>query len=167
MFGAEWVSFPGGELEGQQPTALCPGCRHLRQRAHRATEGGARTLCFACYRAELDRQKALASAGELATASDARFQFQLPFESVNHGRLAALKAERASARAATGRTAAGRADDRRRSAQMAARRALRHLAATVPARPVASAARDHAMSSVLHAAELQLPEAWIPFVMAR
>src|SRR4051812_45512618 len=78
----EWASFPGGELEGKRPKALCPVCR---EQLRRAAEGGAalserRSLCFQCYRVELERERALAAAGELDTASESRFQTTLPFE---------------------------------------------------------------------------------------
>src|SRR5439155_2048224 len=90
----EWVSFPGGELEGRRPRALCPACREALER-----EAGARLslrtshprtsrpLCFQCYRVDLDRERALQAACDLNTASAARFQSQLPFERVNRGRL--------------------------------------------------------------------------------
>ena len=78
----EWVSFPGGELEGRRPKVLCASCR-----ARRRTDA---TLCFQCYRAELDHESALRAAGTLDTASEARFQQQLPFEPINEGRLARL-----------------------------------------------------------------------------
>ena len=190
----EWVSFPGGELEGQRPRALCPACRETlsaqaaggeaRQRQLRS--GG--TLCFQCYRANLDRERALRQAGDLDTSSDARFQQQLPFEPINEGRLAMLKQERAALHGETlhGETlggdtlrgavlnAADRFADRRRRAQMAARRALQALVAARPssreargATSIASAAYDRTIAAALHAAELQLPDSWMPFVVAR
>src|SRR5919198_5965987 len=95
-FDDEWVSFPGGELEGRRPTVLCPACREARtrtatSRANRDGEPPARALCFQCYRATLDRERALEAAGSLDTASDARLQFQLPFEPVDRVRLETLK----------------------------------------------------------------------------
>src|SRR5207245_897364 len=100
-----WVSLPGGELEAPRPKTLCRACREALQREASATphpSPGTGTphptprtphlLCFQCYRAELDRERALAAAGQMDTASDARFQTQLPFESVNTVRLQALKA---------------------------------------------------------------------------
>jgi len=169
----EWVSFPGGELEGRRPKALCPACREALKResaspiAPRATHRASRTLCFACYRAELDRQRAIAAAGQLDTASEARFQYQLPFEPVDQPRLEMLKADRHAARAAERATLAGPLIDRRRQAQIDARHALQTIAAGLKARAVAAAERDRAMASAFHAAELQLPDAWIPFVMSR
>jgi hypothetical protein len=51
----DWVTFPGGELEGKRPKAVCPACREAMNRGFVPT---ARTLCFQCYRAELDRARA-------------------------------------------------------------------------------------------------------------
>src|ERR1043166_9152641 len=83
----DWVTFPGGELEGERPRVLCPSCR-AALRAPAATRAASpRPLCFQCYRAELDRQRALRAAGDLDTASTARFQYQLPFQPVKRLRL--------------------------------------------------------------------------------
>jgi hypothetical protein len=159
----DWISFPGGELEGKRPKALCPTCRDALKRAAVARGAvQAKTLCFSCYRAELDRQKAIGVAGHLDTATNARFQFQLPFEPVDHPRLEMLKADREAARAAQPPYV-----DRRRRAQIAARHALQQIAAGLLARQLATDDRDRAMASVFRAAELQLPDAWIPFVMSR
>src|SRR5262245_37523592 len=93
----DWVAFPGGELEGKRPRALCNSCRDaLRRRALGAlgarTRGATRRpLCFQCYRADLERQRALKAAGDLDTSSAARFQYQLPLEPINRPRLDALK----------------------------------------------------------------------------
>ncbi len=169
----EWVSFPGGELEGKRPKALCPACREALKREAaarmpvRRSPHAARPLCFACYRAELDRQKAIAAAGRLDTASDARFQFQLPFEPVDQPRLERLKAERRDERAAAHATPIGPYVDRRRRAQIEARHALQRIAAGLSAQALAKADRDRVMASVFHAAELQLPESWMPFVVSR
>lgn len=165
----EWVSFPGGELEGKRPKALCAKCLAAQRAAqpspsHSAlSHSGPRTalLCFCCYRAELDRQTAIAAAGQLDTASDVRFQIQLPFEPVNRPRLDRLKADRAGARRANAATVAGPFADKRRHAQMTARRTLEQIAVGLSARRLANAE-----SAVFHDAELQLPEAWIPFVMS-
>src|SRR5262245_44804747 len=98
----DWVSFPGGELEGRRPKSLCPACRERIRReaarrrvfgAHVVAQPSSRTLCFQCYRADLDRERALRDAGQLLTASDARFQEQLPFEAIDEARLAMLKVE--------------------------------------------------------------------------
>jgi hypothetical protein len=167
----EWVTFPGGELEGRRPKALCPSCREAlkRQAIGKPTgafEPSARALCFQCYRAELDRDRALKAAGDLDTASDARFQSQLPFEPVNRARLEMLKAERADARAVASR-GIGQYADKRRHAQIDARRALQAIAAGLKARQLAPEVQAEVMASAAHAAELQLPDAWLPYVMSR
>lgn len=166
----EWVSFPGGELEGRRPKALCSSCREERRRTTAAVEAcPPRTLCFQCYRAELDRDRALKAAGELDTASEERFQTMLPLEPVNAMRLEMLKAERSVARAAM-RQGTGQFVDKRRQAQIAARHALQAVFAGVDVRraanPPATRGEDAARSAI-HAAELQLPEAWLPFVVSR
>jgi hypothetical protein len=170
----EWVGFPGGELEGRRPNVLCQACRDgLQQSAACGTVPGAierrRTICFQCYRAELDRERALQEAGRLDTASEARFQAQLPFEPVDTPRLRMLKVERARVRRAdvVGR---GQFVDKRRQAQIAARHALQAIAAGLKARTLAAVSaedRARAMAVAVHAAELQLPESWIPFVVSR
>jgi len=165
----EWIMFPGGELEGKRATALCPACReHLGRVAagQSANTTRPRALCFQCYRAGLDRERALKAAGELDTASPARFQFGLPFEPVNKPRLERLKAERGVARA-TIHVDAGRYADKRRQAQIAARHALDAIAAGLDLGQLAPTERDRVMSGAIHAAELQLPESWLPFVVAR
>lgn len=153
----EWVTFPGGELEGTRPKALCPTCRDRPTRP---------TLCFQCYRVDLDRERALRAAGELDTASDARFQSQLPFEPVNRVRLDTLKAARIDARA-TASQGIGQYADKRRHAQIEARHALQAIAAGLHARQLTPAAQTQAMASAIHAAELQLPDAWLPYVVSR
>jgi len=157
----DWVTFPGGELEGQRPKALCPACRAALQRGDRAASP--RPLCFQCYRAELERHRALRAAGDLDTASEPRFQTQLPFEPIDRVRLASLAAARTEVR---GRTAGGY-DDRRRRAQIAARHALQAIASDLRARGLAASDRERAMASAIHAAELPLPDAWLPFVVSR
>jgi len=149
----DWVAFPGGELEGERPKALCPACRAALKR--RTPSAGPRPLCFQCYRADLDRQRALRAAGDLDTASEARFQSQLPFEPIDRARLETLKAARADVR----RQTAGSCEDRRRRAQLDARHALQTIAATLRARGLTP--------SEMHAAELQLPESWLPYVVSR
>jgi len=129
----EWVSFPGGELEGRRPRVCCPACQQ------RSTP--ARALCFQCYRAHLDRERAVKCAGEIDTANDARFEWTKPFEPVNRHRLEMLRAQRAAARAKTSPFV-----QRRRQAQIEARHALAGIAAGLRAR------------------ELRLPDAWLPFV---
>jgi hypothetical protein len=163
----EWVSFPGGELEARRPKALCAGCRASLQRL--AAGCGAPTLsplCFECHRAGLARERALRAAGQLDTASVERFQDALPFEPVNIPRLEALKVERQAARVELTRSTHGFVD-RRRQAQIAARHALQQIAAGLRARQLGPADRERVIASAIHAAELQLPESWMPFVVSR
>jgi hypothetical protein len=167
----EWVTFPGGELEGKRPKALCSACREAlkREATTYGTTGAARRtrlLCFDCYRADLARARAIKDAGELDTASDARFQTQLPFEPVNHARLDMLKASRAEART-TASAGIGQYADKRRRAQIQARHALQTIAAGLLARQLTPAAQAQTMNAAIHAAELQLPEAWLPYVVSR
>ena len=160
----EWVSFPGGELEGKRPKALCATCREALKRE--ATFRFSHLLCFECYRADLERVRRLRAAGELDTATDRRFQSQLPFEPVNRARLGMLKAERSAARTVASQGIGQYADARRR-AQIDARHALQQIGARLTARQLAPGVRDQAMAAAIHAAELQLPEAWLPFVVSR
>jgi len=194
----EWVSFPGGELEGRRPKALCAACREAlahRARGTRTLAPGTSTLaprtgtfapdtlstqhaapstehrdrdvlCFECYRAELDRERAIRAAGQLDTGSEARFQEQLPFEPLDRPRLEMLKAERTAERT-TLLQGAGRFVDKRRRAQIAARHALQAIAAGLRERRLAAADRERLMAFAVHAAELQLPESWLPFVVSR
>jgi hypothetical protein len=118
----------------------------------RAAGAQPRAFCFICHREEALRRRALQAAAELDTASEARFQWALPFEPVNRPRLARLKAERLRSHHA--RVDTSRFVDRRRHAQIAARRALQRLGSGLESRG-------------RHAAELQLPEAWLPFVGSR
>jgi hypothetical protein len=164
----EWITFPGGELEGKRPHALCPACRGRLQEAARAGAAPATRppLCFKCYRADLDRDRALVAAGQLDTASDARFQDLLPLEPVNKPRLATLKAARITARLVE-RSGAGRFEDRVRQAQIAARHALQAIGAGLRRHDVPAAVRGPVICAAIHAAELQLPESWLPFVVSR
>lgn len=165
----DWVTFPGGELAGKRPKALCPACREELRRSAAAHGKGrkprGRTLCFQCYRADLERDRALKAAGTLDTSSEARFQFLLPFEPLNRPRLDALKTARAESRAARPVHV-----DKRRRAQIDARHALSQIAAGLKVRGLAVPGNHEGartMFQAIHAAELQLPESWIPFVVAR
>ena len=172
----EWVTFPGGELEGQRPLVMCPVCRERLRRAARAAGLGAaapqapasslRPVCFQCYRVDQARQRALQAARNLCTASEARFQDTLPFEPVNRVRLERLRTERSAARAGL-KSGSGRFVDTRRQAQIAARHALDRIAAGLKSRGVAEPTRHPAIADAIHAAELQLPAAWLPFVVSR
>jgi hypothetical protein len=178
---SDWIGFPGGELEGKRPKALCPACRALLQRRADGHEGPVpgtgsqgpqprRTLCFQCYRAEIERDHAFKAAGQLDTASSERFQTALPFEPLNRPRLEMLKAERSTARASALVTSSGRFADRRRQAQIAARHALQRIAAGLAGNSAygpTSADREREIAAAIHAAELQLPESWLPFVVCR
>jgi hypothetical protein len=174
---ADWVGFPGGELEGKRPKVMCPACRERIGQAmaarrtpagQQAAGGASRALCFQCYRAEIDRDRALKAAGELNTASVERFQTALPFEPVNRPRLDMLKVERLQATAQT-TTQHGivRFEDRRRRAQIAARHALQTIAAGLATRKATPADRAREIAYAIHAAELQLPDSWLPFVVSR
>lgn len=141
----DWVTFPGGELEGRRPNALCGPCR-LRK----AAGAPPRAICFHCYRADRLRQQGFQAAARFEAASAARFQDGLPFEPIDIPRLERLKFEREDARRQA-RAGAGQYVDKRRQAQIAARHALQRLG-------------DGLKAHGMHAAELQLPESWLPFV---
>jgi hypothetical protein len=150
---------------------LCTACREaLKREAATSGSSGAvrrsRLLCFDCYRADLACARALKDAGDLHTASNERFQTQLPFEPVNHARLETLKTARAETRA-TASQGIGQYADKRRHAQIQARHALQTIAAGLKARQLAPSAQAQAIAAAVHAAELQLPEAWLPYVVSR
>src|SRR5262245_2641531 len=84
----EWVAFSGGELEGTCPSRKCRRCTAAERWGLTVPPHSRAPLCFQCYREELDRQRALRQASELSTASEARFQYALPFEPVDRPRLA-------------------------------------------------------------------------------
>jgi len=166
----EWVTFPGGELEGKRPKAQCPACREALKRAALVTRKGKagraaterRPLCFQCYRAGLERDRALQAAGNLETGSAERFQYQLPLEPIDRARLERLRSDRATDRASTPTYVTAR-----RHAQIEARHALQQIASGLRARSLSAGDRDRALFEAVHAAELQLPEAWLPFVVSR
>jgi hypothetical protein len=168
----EWVTFPGGELEGQRPKVMCPACRERLRAAARiasnrqAPASSPNPICFECYRVDQARERAVQAARDLNTASEERFQTSLPFEPVNRARLERLRAERSTARAGL-KIGTGRFVDRRRHAQIVARRALDRIAAGLRSRGVGEPVRHPAIAEAIHAAELQLPAAWLPFVVSR
>jgi hypothetical protein len=167
----DWTPFPGGELEGRRPRALCPECRAAVQHAAAGHARAARAaLCFQCYRAELERNRKLKAAGELNTASEARFQSSLPFEPVNAARLARLRTERQDVQARA-RHGAGVYVEKRRRAQIEARHALTRIFQGLKERRLADVgqlkAQESALEAATRAAELQLPESWLPFVVSR
>ena len=160
----EWVTLPGGELEGRRPKTLCGPCR-----VRKAAGAPARAICFECFRADRRRDEVLKAAGEFESSSDARFHDGLPFEPVNLPRLQRLKAERLAVRRQAS-AGIGQYADKRRHAQIAARHALQRVAAGLASRQLESIARvrpERDELDAIHAAELQLPETWLPFVVAR
>jgi hypothetical protein len=164
----EWVTLPGGELEAARQRRLCPACRAALACAdpEELDVRRAGTLCFECHRIEARRQAALKAAGEVFTGSAERLQTGLPFEPVDRARLARLRAERVSAQASASR-GTGRFADRRRHAQIGARRALGLLAAGLRAHRAMPAERSRVLAAAARAAELQLPDSWLPFVVGR
>src|SRR5262245_23561702 len=120
----EWVSFPGGELEGERPRVPCQACR---SRGNADGTRGRRLLCFQCYRASLDRDRAIKAAADLDTASVERFESAQRFEEINGPRLRMLRVERVKSQYASGRpeglydTRIGHFIAKRRRAQIAAR----------------------------------------------
>lgn len=160
----EWVALPGGELEGRRPKVLCGPCR-----VRKAAGAPPRVICFECFRADRKRDEALKAAGAFEAASEARFQDGLPFEAIDRARLARLKSERVRVRRQA-RVGIGRYVDKRREAQIAARHALQRIASGLASRQVAPMARavvERQELDAIHAAELQLPGTWLPFVVAR
>jgi hypothetical protein len=57
--------------------------------------------------------------------------------------------------------------DKRRRAQIAARHALQAIRSRVEGEQAAAALEAGVLAAAAHAAELQLPESWLPFVVAR
>jgi hypothetical protein len=166
----EWLSLPGGELQAPRPSVLCRACRTKMQanisNPSNLSNPSNRPACFACYRATIERERALKAAGELNTASVERFQSALPLEPVNQSRLARLRSDRETSRVAS-RVGIGHYGDKRRHAQIAARHALERIVIGLRDRNLTNEERDRVLSNATHAAELQLPEAWLPFVVSR
>ncbi|MEQ1729119.1 MAG: hypothetical protein ABL982_12145 [Vicinamibacterales bacterium] len=167
----DWTPFPGGELEGARPKAQCPACRaRIGRDAVGAAGAGKPALCFQCYRADIEKNRKLKAAAELDTASDARFQCTLPFEAVNTSRLARLKVEREEARTKA-RAGAGSYIEKRHRAQIDARHALARLLHGLKQRELGAVGqmqrRQAAADMAMRAAEMQLPESWLPFVVAQ
>ena len=147
----EWVALPGGELEGRRPKTLCGPCR-----MRKAAGAPKKAICFECFRVDRRREHAIKADGGVEFTAEhlvGRFQDGLPFEPVDIPRLARLKFERAAAKRQA-RTGAGQYVDKRRQAQIAARHALHRVG-------------EGLRVQALHAAELQLPDAWLPFVASR
>ena len=153
----DWMAFPGGELEAPRPAGRCPACRRLgRIRQDHAP------VCFQCYRDGQRREQLLREAAQRETTSEAQFQWTLPFEPVNTRRLESLKALRATERAG-----GSGFSERRRRAQIAARHMLRMLEAGLQNERTSRGMRQSALAAAAHVADLQFPEAWWPFVVAR
>ena len=164
----DWVTFPGGELQAPRPTVLCASCREkLKAGALERSTASKQPLCFACHRASLEREGALKAAGELNTASEARFQGMLPLAPVNRARLARLQTERAASRIAARSDVRTQYVDKRRQAQIAARHTLERIVIGLHERHATAGERDRVVSNIVHAAELQLPASWLPFVISR
>ena len=165
----DWTPFPGGELEGAADTALCPACR-LAARDQATGEARCPALCFQCFRLGVERNRKLREAGDLNTASEARFQTSLPFEPVNHARLTRLKAERQQARTMA-REGVGVYIEKRRRAQVEARHALVTIFQGLKQRRLTSASEWVTTRSTCpvppNASDLQLPASWLPFVAAQ
>ena len=153
-------------MEGKRPNSLCPACRA------NASQGLAmekRTLCFQCYRDELNRERTLREAGKRDTGSVSRFLFLSPFEPVDGSRLESLRTERARAREIAMR-GSGRYAVKRHRAQITARRALGHTVGLPSARNRVPPARHQLALAVAdgnRAVTTELPESWLPFVVAR
>lgn len=163
----DWVPFPGGELEGVAAKVCCPACKIAVRQAAGVSHKPA--LCFQCFRLGVERNRKLKAAGELDTASEARFQTSLPFAPVDHARLTRLKHERQEARVAAGVGSGGFIVKRRR-AQIEARHALAMIVQGLKQRRLAEGGRPAHTSRVnvpRPAANVQLPESWLPFVAAQ
>lgn len=161
-----WTPFSGGELEGTRTTALCASCRAARRAGRPATSDT--TLCFQCYRAELERNRKAKAAVELNTATEERFQTQLPFEPVNAARLAQLRVERQASREQA-RYGAGAYVEKRRRAQIEARRALARIIKGLKRRELVRPVAGVRVASPLSdgTAALRYPDSWLPFVVSR
>lgn len=167
---SSWRPFPGGELEGLPSKALCPKCREAKRQGTPGRPSGQAALCFQCHLVDLARNRALKAAGELNTASEARFQSSLPFEPVNRARLAQLKTERQHARVVE-RKGAGTYVEKRRRAQIEARHTLATIFQGLKQRRLATVGERVEVrptgTSPVRSSDLQLPASWLPFVAAQ
>jgi hypothetical protein len=114
----------------------------------------------------LDRRRQLKTVAEFISSPNVHLQGALPFEPVNRPRLELLRAERQAARSAH-QLGVGRLVQKRRQAQIAARHAVARISEGLRARAAAGDEWERAMAAASHAAELQLPDSWLPFVVAR
>jgi DNA-binding FadR family transcriptional regulator len=78
-----------------------------------------------------------------------------------------LKAEHHTARSAASISPIAKFVDRRRQAQIAARHALQRIAAGLASYRATPSDREREIAAAIHAAELQLPESWLPFVVSQ
>lgn len=112
VLDAEWVAFPGDELEARRPRARCAACREAGETGERP-----RRLCFQCYRLEFERHRAI---GEVLSRVVSPFEgaeaARGPVGIVRHFHVPPTPADGDPRYAALAK--------RRRQAQLAARRAL-------------------------------------------
>ena len=162
----EWVTFPGGELEGKRPKALCQrAARPKSGSRHRAYHGAPGTSSVV-----LPVLPGRVGAIEPCSCWSARhsirgtLQVQLPFEPVNEPRLAKLKWIAPSAQLRSSESAASSTSGVRHKSPHATRSQM--IAAGLRTRQLAGD-NVRAMDMAIHAAELQLPESWLPFVVSR
>lgn len=173
VLDAEWLPLAGGELEAPRPKTMCSACRaRLQQRANGRVQPepasarrrqAAVPLCFACHRADLERERKLEAAAQIDTASTDRFQFVLPLPPVNQARLARLKVERRHARVEQARVSPY--VDRRRRAQLTAQHVLQRLAQGLRTRGVQVPAER--VSIAAGSRRVVLPDSWLPFAASR
>ena len=141
-------------MNPEPPRTSNPNLSNLSNPSNVSNPSNLRLLCFACHLASVSRDRALKAAGELDTASEARFQTMLPFDSVDHARLARLRTERATARV-DAQAGVGRYVDKRRQAQIAARHALERIVVGLRVRNASKPEQDRAMSMADHAADAE------------
>ena len=171
---SDWVGFPGGELEGKRPKALCPACRDGPSAPGRRATGPTPSCPLFPMLPRRNRPRSRPQGGGPA----------------GH-RVGGAVPDRAAVRAgqpAAARDAEGGAIDRARldarnefgqvcrpQASGADRRAPRAAAdrsgprrqQCVEADAPGNDVREREMAAAIHAAELQLPESWLPFVVSR
>ena len=171
----EWVTFPGGELEGKRPgrcVRRAGALQAARPSIGRSAASAAKAPWQRRSASSATARSSSASGRSRRPASSTRrprsgFQSALPFEPVNRPRLEMLKAERRlRARPAT-HEASGRFADRRRQAQIAARHALQRIAAGLAARRLRAGERERDDGGGDSRRRAPAPESWLPFVVAR
>lgn len=165
-----WVRLPGGELEAPRPRARCVTCRAAIEQkptgyAQRgAADGG--PACFVCYRAHVAHERRLKAAAQFAGTSSARFQEALPFSPVDRLQLERLRSERLAERRASA-TGMGRFADRRRGAQLAARRALQCIGEGLRVRHLEPRPWYPHVASGERPSPQRVPESWLPHVVSQ